>query len=61
MFRLVLKDVLLFFYYFKKIFGDILVRGMICGFGWVDNFLVEVEVIRVEFGVREVELVFIEE
>lgn len=61
MFRLVLKDVLLFFYYFKKIFGDILVRGMICRFGWVDNFLVEVEVIRVEFGVREVELVFIEE
>lgn len=49
-------------YYLKKTFGDIPVRGgMIRRFGWVDNLPVEVEVTRVEFGAREVELAFTEE
>ncbi|BAD86212.1 hypothetical protein, conserved [Thermococcus kodakarensis KOD1] len=60
-FRPAPKDALLPLYYLKKTFGDIPVRGMIRRFGWVDNLPVEVEVTRVEFGAREVELAFTEE
>ncbi|WP_367884048.1 DUF2110 family protein [Thermococcus sp. JCM 11816] len=48
-------------YYLKKTFGDIPVRGDDTQVWMVDNLPVEVEVTRVEFGAREVELAFTEE
>ncbi|WP_209475635.1 DUF2110 family protein [Thermococcus stetteri] len=59
-FRPAPKDALLPLYYLKKTFEDIPVRWMIRRFGWVDNLPVEVEVTRVEFGAREIELAFTE-
>jgi hypothetical protein len=57
-FRPAPKDALLPLYYLKKTFGELPVRQMIRKFGWVNNLPVEVEVTRVEFGAREVEVVF---
>ena len=54
------KDALLPLYYLKRTFGNKPVRQMIREFGWVDNLPVEVEVMDVEFGAREVELTFSE-
>ncbi len=54
------KDALIPLYYLKEQFGDIPVRQMIRKFGWVDNLPVEVEVVDVQFGAREVEVVFTE-
>ncbi|AIF70208.1 hypothetical protein PAP_09150 [Palaeococcus pacificus DY20341] len=52
------KDALIPLYYLKDTFGDKAVRKMIRDFGWVDNLPVEVEVKRVEFGAREIEVHF---
>jgi len=54
------KDALIPLYYLKETFGDKPVREMIRDFGWVDNLPVEVEVTDVQFGAREVEVVFSE-
>ncbi len=52
------KDALLPLYYLKREFGEMPVRQMIREFGWVDNLPVEVEVTKLEFGTREVEVAF---
>ncbi len=54
------KDALIPLYYLKETFGEMPVRQMIREFGWVDNLPVDVEVINVEFGAREVEVAFSE-
>lgn len=52
------KDALIPLYYLKSTFGEKPVRRMIREFGWIDYLPVEVEVKKVEFGTREIEVEF---
>lgn len=50
------KDALIPLYYLKRTFGEKPVRQLIRELGWVDYLPLEVEVSKVEFGAREVEV-----